>query len=769
MKHLLALLIFISSSAFGANGYVDIGGSGGAANWKDSVLTTSALPAIGNSPGDARISLDTFDIYVWNGTTWVTSGGGGFVVTNVTASAPLASTGGSAPNISITQASGGSDGYLSSIDWNLFNRVTGVANAMSGYDSSGLLYSIPGWFIDPTFFGLDGFQSIDPPNTNTYTVHNRLSMNLTPTGASPNNSNIGIQSAIDVDPTDTGFSVGLNAIAARVLDLSVSTRSSSAHGDVNGINLGLDMGDDSIPGGSIKNYTAIEAFMGAHTGYTINNGVRGMNIDGNFQVGSTITGGYQGQTINNQILGSFDGYYSGFTAGGQFSPTNAYTGGMSQFSATTGIAGSLGNVTTFADFSNIQSGSNITGDYVSFAMTPAFHAGAVVRSFTGMNISPNFVDPITDDITGLRINIPNATAGTNINGLVVQVATSTDSNPQGVTGISSDGKIQVNATTTLASGQGFQIGNRIESLFHIPSGSPVTGTDSLGDNFAGDLLAEDNLAAGAGNIGWNSVGFIASVGVAAGKTIDKASVFLPAMALPDPGFTTGGTITDLALVRTYAPVPQGGSVSVGSLYAFQLNPQFGNLSSVATNSWGVWIGDTDADNWFAKDVVIGGSTGKPEVGQALDVTGAVRLRALSTAGNVTTDANGHLSSVATPQVGSSFFPLATGSLTSIVANEIIGAGKAPRAMTIENIEASAAGFTCVSNPTLTLLDCGTSAGACTSGTTTIGSVTLTAANTITDGTVSNPSLAAGHYWAWQVTSGTCTALNATGTAEAKVQ
>jgi hypothetical protein len=42
-------------------------------------------------------------------------------VDSVSASTPLASTGGTTPTISITQASGSSDGYLSSTDWNTFN------------------------------------------------------------------------------------------------------------------------------------------------------------------------------------------------------------------------------------------------------------------------------------------------------------------------------------------------------------------------------------------------------------------------------------------------------------------------------------------------------------------------------------------------------------------------------------------------------------------------------------------------------------------------
>ncbi len=48
--------------------------------------------------------------------------GGGGSVTAVTASAPLSSSGGTTPDISITQAGVATDGYLSSTDWNTFNN-----------------------------------------------------------------------------------------------------------------------------------------------------------------------------------------------------------------------------------------------------------------------------------------------------------------------------------------------------------------------------------------------------------------------------------------------------------------------------------------------------------------------------------------------------------------------------------------------------------------------------------------------------------------------
>jgi len=67
-----------------------------------------------------------------------TIGGG---VSSVTATGPIASSGGSTPNISISQATTSTDGYLSSADWNTFNSkgsgtVTSVT-ALSPVQSSG--------------------------------------------------------------------------------------------------------------------------------------------------------------------------------------------------------------------------------------------------------------------------------------------------------------------------------------------------------------------------------------------------------------------------------------------------------------------------------------------------------------------------------------------------------------------------------------------------------------------------------------------------------
>ena len=54
--------------------------------WKPPVANEAALPATGNTIGDARVTLDSFAVYVWDGDSWETAasgGGGGGTVTSV--------------------------------------------------------------------------------------------------------------------------------------------------------------------------------------------------------------------------------------------------------------------------------------------------------------------------------------------------------------------------------------------------------------------------------------------------------------------------------------------------------------------------------------------------------------------------------------------------------------------------------------------------------------------------------------------------------------
>ena len=83
--------------------------------WKNSTLTAGSGISITNGAGSITINA--------------TNAG---TVTSVTATAPLASTGGATPDISISQATTSTNGYLSSTDWNTFNNKTTLPTLVSG-------------------------------------------------------------------------------------------------------------------------------------------------------------------------------------------------------------------------------------------------------------------------------------------------------------------------------------------------------------------------------------------------------------------------------------------------------------------------------------------------------------------------------------------------------------------------------------------------------------------------------------------------------------
>lgn len=93
--------------------------------------------------------------------------------------------------------------------------------------------------------------------------------------------------------------------------------------------------------------------------------------------------------------------------------------------------------------------------------------------------------------------------------------------------------------------------------------------------------------------------------------------------------------------------------------------------------------------------------------------------------------------------------------------------KFSKATTVDNIEGSAATFSCVANPTVTVFECGTSA-TCASSPVTIGTVTITAAGTVVDGSISSAAITAGDYVAFAMTAGTCASVDLAVTVQTHV-
>jgi len=111
------------------NGKILFGFGSGTATQKMSLDSSGNAVIAGGLTlgGNITKGLYNYTLPSASGTLALTSDLTGFV-TAVTASGPLSSSGGTAPNISIQQANTSQDGYLSSTDWNTFNNKQAAGN-----------------------------------------------------------------------------------------------------------------------------------------------------------------------------------------------------------------------------------------------------------------------------------------------------------------------------------------------------------------------------------------------------------------------------------------------------------------------------------------------------------------------------------------------------------------------------------------------------------------------------------------------------------------
>jgi hypothetical protein len=184
VKLISSLLIFWSLSSHAA-----IGGHypWGYMSWKSPVADVALLPVAGNTPGDARISEDTFNIYVWNGSAWIDQSGGAPVVPGGSTGDVQYNSGGSfAGDSGLTYDGGGNltaSGNVAGASLNL--ETSGVLQSTLTYDEFGQPFpiftdqqNIPGqpiWYSDAS----DNFYA-----AKTLTV---AQYNSIPGGAGPAN------------------------------------------------------------------------------------------------------------------------------------------------------------------------------------------------------------------------------------------------------------------------------------------------------------------------------------------------------------------------------------------------------------------------------------------------------------------------------------------------------------------------------------------------------------------------------------------------------
>jgi len=170
---------------------------------------TSARPTanlwVGQPFFDTTINVPIY----WDGSTWVTSSPTG-TVTAVTGTSPIASSGGTTPNISITEANATTNGYLSAADWNTFNNKQPSGTYVNSVGGTAPVVSSGGTSPVISMAAANGTTNGYLTSTDWNTFNNAASygtyINVQKYGADPGgtvDSTTAIQNAINANPYRT--------------------------------------------------------------------------------------------------------------------------------------------------------------------------------------------------------------------------------------------------------------------------------------------------------------------------------------------------------------------------------------------------------------------------------------------------------------------------------------------------------------------------------------------------------------------------------------
>lgn len=519
-----------------ASGYIDIPPQG-SPFWQDAVATAADLPLTGNLPGEARVAIDTQIIWIWTGSIWTaaTGGGGG---------------GGTVVSVGVVSNTLTVTGSPVTFSGNISVESTGLNNAFAGFDSSGNLYSVPGWQADST-----GQATAFLTSTNA-------------TGA-------------------TSLQIGAN----------ISTPLSQGY---EGIILS-------------PNLTSTMSFMSSFnaenvfdTGFNNSGGVSIYQDQSQFNAGA-ISGNYDSYGSFPRLDGAITGF-SAFVTGATSSGTafNNFTTINSGHTLNSGFTNSGGTI-GFAEGSQFLSGSS-TSYYSALQLSPNFHAGSTAGNVTGMSLSPQFSGTVTNSFTGIDIFLPTGTnPNTGVLGLNINLSNVTTA-PYLPGGISiNNGSLQQNVTfdTQYIVPQAVYGLNNIGGELHVAAGFPINaGQFGILNNLGVAILAEDDISVDTSGIdlGITNVGILTQMEVATGKTMPTLNLVAAGAGIP----AGSGNITNAYMYRAIGFLPEGGSLNVTNLVGYKVDPVMAAIG--ATNTWGFYDG-SGSDNFLSR-LSIGTATQK---------------------------------------------------------------------------------------------------------------------------------------------------------------
>lgn len=322
---------------------------------------------------------------------------------------------------------------------------TGNNNTFAGFDSSGDLFSVPGFNIDTTSGGMNEILT-EVPNGNVsgYSV-NISETNFDPAQNSPDENWLILNRYINLDVNSSGFTQGTNGNAITLLNQNISHQGTGDVGGLTFINNSLNLGNGTDPI-NIKGFSYAYGFGAVNANVNINGPIQGYGFQPSLNAASTID--------SSVYLNAFYDYanlpvavpsYNSFIAGPTISSianNSNYTGYSNNPTITT-LTGNAG-YTGLGIFPNITTVNS--GGVNGISINPTI--GTIVSGgFNGININPN-ISLNNNYVVGLDINMNNVTnyAGAQAS-LVVQDITYVVNEPG-----SANNSITVEYTNTTTAG-----------------------------------------------------------------------------------------------------------------------------------------------------------------------------------------------------------------------------------------------------------------------------------------------------------------------------
>lgn len=459
-----------------------------------------------------------------NQTINATGGGGGGSVTDVTATAPVVSSGGATPNISMAAATTSVSGYLTSTDWNTFNAKLSSGGAL-GTPSSGTATNLTGL---PLSTGVTGTLPVANGGTGTTTPSLVAGANVTISGTWPNQtiaSSGGGGGGGSVTDVSVVSANGLAGTVANSTTTPAITLSTTVTGLVKGNGTSLSAataGTDYVaPGGALG--TPSSGTLTNTTGLPLSTGVTGT---------LPIANGGSGQTTAAAAITALTGTQtSGYYL--RSDGTNAALGAIQAADVptlnqnTTGSAGSVANALTAGTGISFSSGTTYNGSAAITINSTAVAAypGAGIPNSTGSAWGTSYSTTGTGDVVlstsptlvTPALGTPSSATLTNATGLPI------------ATGVSGLG-------TGIASALAVNVGT---------AGSPVIDGGALGTPSSGTLTNATGLpiATGVSGLGTGVATFLTTpssanlISVVSDETGSGVLVFNNAPALTNPTVT----------------------------------------------------------------------------------------------------------------------------------------------------------------------------------------------------------------------------------------